>query len=90
MHRPHWQRDSSIQIGDKAAIEELHRHGAIYHHIVMDVDPVPGIRRSRGKSFMERDSEHTLEVSHMCKSPGIYIRMVPEYTGRSFMPCVTE
>ena len=51
-----------MQIGDKAAIDELHRYGAVYHHIVLDVDPVPDLRQSKGKGYMERDKEHTVVV----------------------------
>lgn len=61
------------QIGDKAAIEELNRHGAIYHHIVLDVDPVPDLRQSKGKGYMERDWEHTVVV-RLALSP--YIQTV--------------
>ncbi|KAL8451185.1 hypothetical protein Emag_002859 [Eimeria magna] len=49
-------------IGDKAAVEELHRHGAIYQHIILDADPVPLLRASRGKVFMHQDAEHTLVI----------------------------
>ncbi|KAL8272392.1 hypothetical protein Esti_003682 [Eimeria stiedai] len=49
-------------IGDKAAVEELHRHGAIYHHLILDADPVPILKASRGKVFLHQDSEHILSI----------------------------
>ncbi|KAL8435258.1 hypothetical protein ACSSS7_002604 [Eimeria intestinalis] len=50
------------RIGDRAAVEELHKYGAIYHHIIFDVDPVPLLRASRGKVFMHQDAQHTLVI----------------------------
>ncbi|OEH78368.1 lipase domain-containing protein [Cyclospora cayetanensis] len=49
-------------MGDKAAIEEFNRHGAIIQHIALDVDPVPDLRHAKGEQYMERDYEHTLMI----------------------------
>ncbi|KAL8444017.1 hypothetical protein Emed_006430 [Eimeria media] len=79
---------SAPMIGDKAAVAELHRHGAKYQHIVLDADPVPLLRASRGKVFMHQDAEHTIVIPfHSFARANVFSRVDGKlfYSGMSWL-----